>query len=434
MRKRLPLILLAAAILTWDVRPATAQARGESENEKAQVEQPAQPLPPAAPTVTRSTGGIIVVTGVGSGSPPIKVEATEKKDEAAAEDTAAENESPAAPAAAEPKSTDVSGYTYGPDGQRQAATIQSSGSSNANSSQTTRTLKNAHGRSVPYLTESSNVLKSTPGDEAVEKRLHRYDTNGNPVSQQLVREEQRRLPDGSMQKTITTYESDINGRMNPVERVVQTEKKNGNVTRTVVTAERPDINRRFKTYERTESDRTQHSDEAGTVKTLRQADNGMGRLIDVERSESVMARSGNAATTETKVWKRSVVNQERLELAERSVGKLVEKPDGSTSETVEVFATSSGGGATNLNNTGSFDLQERIHSETKIAPGGVKQETTTSQTRSVADPSRFGAKLVRRQSIRPTAHGETIETHSFEEGVNGAMRPIGTTVETIENK
>jgi hypothetical protein len=201
-----------------------------------------------------------------------------------------------------------------------------------------------------------------------------------------------------------------------------------------VTAERPDINKRFKTYERTQSERTQHSDESGNVKTVRQADDGLGRLIDVERSESVMSRSGDAATTETNVWQRSVVNQERFELTERTVGKLVEKPDGTASETVEVYAASAGGSANNLNNTGSFDLQERIQRETTAAPGGGKQEVTTSQSRSIADPSRFGRKSVRRQVTRPTATGEAVETHTYEEGVNGAMLPIGTTVETIENK
>ena len=429
MKKRLPLILLVVSVGAWVARPVHAQAPGKTQNEESQAEQP-----PAAPTVTRSTGGIIMVTGVGSSSPPVKVEEAEKKEEPVAE-TPAEKEQAAAPAApAGPRSTTVSSYTYGPDGRKQAEAIQSTGSADAGSSQTTRTLKNIHGRAVPYLTESSNVLKSTPGDEVVEKRLHRYDTDGNAVSQQLLREEQRRLPDGSIEKIITTFESDINGRMNPVGRVVETEKKTGNVTRTTVTAERPDVNKRFKSYERSESERTQHSEDSGNVTTVRKADNGLGRLVDVERSESVMSRSGDAATTETKVWQRSVVNQERFELTGRTVGKLVEKPDGTASETVEVYGASSGGSANNLNNTGSFDLQERLQRETTTAAGGGKQEVTTSQSRSIADPSRFGRKSVRRQVTRQAAAGQTVETHVYEEGVNGVMRPIGTTVETIENK
>ncbi len=432
MRKRLPLILLAVAPLVGGVTPVHAQAEGEPQSKESQAEQP--PPPPAAPTVTRSTGGIIVVTGVGSGSPPVKVEAAAKKEEAVAEVPAEKEADPATAAPAVPKSTTVSSYTYGPDGQKRAEAIQSAGSADADSSQTTRTLTNIHGREVPYLTESSNVLKSTPGNEVVEKRLHRYDTNGNPTSQQLVREEQRRLPDGSIEKTITTYESDINGLMNAVQRVVETQKITGNVTRTTVTAERPDFNKRLKTYERTQSEREQHTDDSGKVKTVRQADNGLGRLIEVERSESVMSRSGDAATTETKVWQRSVVNQDKFELTERTVGKLVEKSNGTATETVEVYAASAGGSANNLNNTGEFDLQERIQRETTAAPGGGKQEVTTSQSRSIADPSRFGQKSVRRQVTRPTATGEAVETHSYEESVNGAMRPIGTSVETIENK
>jgi len=55
-----------------------------------------------------------------------------------------------------------------------------------------------------------------------------------------------------------------------------------------------------------------------------------------------MNRAGDTATTETKVWKRGVVNSDRFELAGRTVGKFVERPDGSSEETVEVYASSSG--------------------------------------------------------------------------------------------
>lgn len=204
------------------------------------------------------------MTGAGSGTPIASVEPDGEKpktdDEAApAEEPAATQEQAPEPAAeAEgPKSRTVSTYGYGPGGQQRSTGISVSSTSVGTSCSSTRILTNLHGRPVPYLTESERVLKETPGEKVIEKRTHRYDTAGNPVSQQVVREEERLLPDGTRQKTTTVYESDINGRMNAVERIIENTKKVGNVTRSTTTAERPDINKRFKVYERAESERTQ---------------------------------------------------------------------------------------------------------------------------------------------------------------------------------
>jgi hypothetical protein len=163
---------------------------------------------------------------------------------------------------------------------------------------------------IPCLLTHARILRFSlkirirfqgAGQKVIEKRTHRYDTAGNPVSQQVVREEEHLLPDGTRQKTTTVYESDINGRMNEVERIIENTKKVGNVTRSTTTAERPDINKRFKVYERAESERTQQSDAVATEKSSRKVDNGLGTMIEVERTESAMNRAGDTATTETKV-------------------------------------------------------------------------------------------------------------------------------------
>ena len=245
----------------------------------------------------------------------------------------------------------------------------------------------------------------------------------------------RLLPDGTRQKTTTVYESDVNGRMNAVER---SRRENQEGRRCDAVHHRRGASGHQQAFSglRTSGVR---ADAAGRghgriEKSSRKVDNGLGGMVEVERTESAMSRSGDTATTETKVWKRSVVNADRLELAGRTVGKLVENPDGSSEEVVEVYASSSGGGASNLNATGDHDLQQRIQRETRKTADGGTIESTTTQSRSVADPRRFGAKEVQRRVRRPTAGGETVETHSYEEGVNGKLRPIGSTVEQIEKK
>ena len=61
-------------------------------------------------------------------------------------------------------------------------------------------------------------------------------------------------------------------------------------------------------------------------------------------------------------------------------------------------------------------------------------ETTTTRSRSISDPSRFGPGAILEKVTRPAANGETIESHSYEQGVNGRMRVIGSTVETTEKQ
>jgi hypothetical protein len=433
---------------------ASESEASESEASAAE-ESPAEPSPPAAPTVTIAPSGIVVITGATSAPTPedeeektaeateaeaAEAEATEEeKAEQADEDEAAktepEEEQAAQPETPGPESRKTAKYTYDPTGQPRPTGITVSGHSDADGSQSTRTLRNISGRSIPYLTEESKILSRTPGQQVVERRAHRYDTDGNAVSQQLVREEERRLADGSIRTTTTVYESDMSGRMQPIERIVKTERKVGNVTRSVTTAERPDINQRFSTYKQEESVRTQSGETAAKVETVRKVDDGAGRLIESEREESVMSRSGSTSTTESKVWKRSVTNQDRIELLSRTVGKLVERPDGSQAETVEVYAGSVGGGASNINAPSrQFDLLQTISRETKKGPGGETVETTTSRSRSVANPSGFGAKEVTRSVSRPTADGERVEIQSFEEGVNGRLRQIGSLVEEIQKQ
>ncbi len=460
MKMRLPLLLLAVIFALPFADFAVAQNEDGSAGSEQQTDQEstepaesadateseeaaafAEPPPPATPTITRSTGGIIVVTGAGSGTPTANVEPD--SEEPKTDDEATPTEEPVvtqeqapepATEAKGPKSRTVSKYGYGPSGQQRTTGITVSSTNDGTSRSSTSILTNLHGQAIPYLTESEKVFNETPGEKVTEKRTHRYDTAGNPVSQQVVREEQRLLPDGTRQKTTTVYESDINGRMIPVDRTIENTKKVGNVMRSTTTAERPDVNKRFKVYERAESERTLQGDAVATEKSSRKVDNGLGTMIEVERTESAMSRSGGTATTETKVWKRGVVNSDRLELAGRTVGKLVERQDGSSEETVEVFASSSGGSATNLNASGDHDLQQRIQRETRKATDGSTVESTTTQSRSIADPSRFGGKATERRVKRPTASGETIETHSYEQGVNGRLQPTGSTVETIETK
>lgn len=440
MRLRWSLFLVAAVI------GFAAPQAGDKPAESATP--PAKSGPPPAPTVTRSSTGIIVVTGSGSRpaeakpaeSKPAETKdaAQDKKPGAAAKSAggatkaadAAKSAPGAQPAARQPQSTSSQRQVLAPDGSPIAVQTRQTSQTSETGSQSSLLVRNINGYEVPYLQEEEQIVSQGPGGEVVERRAHRYNSNGTPTSQQLVREEKKTLPDGTVETTTLVYESDANGRMQAVERKVEQTKKVGDTTRTVTTSEMPDVNGGFRTQSRAEAVETRQGETSATVeKTVRVAD-GSGRLVEAERERSVMTKTGEVATTETTVWKQSASNAGGIELHNRSIGKLTQKADGSMTETVETYGRSRNGGPVDVN-ASTAQLQERIVRETQVTSSGETIQTTTTQSRGVADASQLGQKQVMRKVARPTANGETIETQVFEQGVNGRMRPTESYVEQV---
>ena len=456
MRLRWSLFLVAAVIGF-----AAPQAATQSGDKPAESAAPAKSGPPPAPTVTRSPTGIIVVTG--SGSRPAETKPAESKP--AETKDAAQDKKPGAPAksaggatkaegaakspsggsapaksapgtqpaAGQPQSTSSQRQVLAPDGSPIAVQTRQTSQTSKTGSQSSLLVRNINGYEVPYLQEEEQIVSQGPGGEVVERRAHRYNSNGTPTSQQLVREEKKTLPDGTVETTTLVYESDANGRMQAVERKVEQTKKVGDTTRTVTTSEMPDVNGGFRTQSRAEAVETRQGETSATVeKTVRVAD-GSGRLVEAERERSVMTKTGEVATTETTVWKQSASNAGGIELYNRSVGKLTQKADGSMTETVETYGRSRNGGPVDVN-ASTAQLQERIVRETQVTSSGETIQTTTTQSRGVADASQLGQKQVMRKVARPTANGETIETQVFEQGVNGGMRPTESYVEQVNKQ
>ena len=253
---RLVLLVFALVVGPW--------AAGQ---EKPPPDEPSRSEePPPPPTVTVSPVGIVVISGASKEEPA--PEAAEKGDKPEAEakvdeDATAEKAPEEAGAEAEPetltppKSSTVTKRGYDLGGRATLGAITISGHGTDTTRSTTRRLRNSSGRDVPYLTESEQVLSRTTAGRVTERRTHRYDTAGNAVSQQLVRNEERLLPDGSVQRIATVYESDVNGRMQP----------------------------------------TEQGEGSARITTTRHVDNGAGRMIESEREESTLTRSGNVATT-----------------------------------------------------------------------------------------------------------------------------------------
>ena len=293
------------------------------------------------------------------------------------------------------------------------------------------TLRSISGREVPYLSERETVLRETETEKSVEKTTQRYDPNGNPTQLQMVREETRKLPDGTVVTTATTFIENLNGRMEIVDRVVNRRKEHNGRIENLTTTEKPAIDGRFQTIIREESIETKQGENTSTITTVRQVDNGGGRLVVAGREETVMRQSGNVSTTEKTVYERDALNA-KMTVSSRTQGELVTNEDGSSTETVETYGNSLGDGSPRfLSGRSDSRLLRTVTRETTVGADGETVETTHTRTRSQADPRQLAPTETRQKVRRPGANGETVETHVFEQTVSGRMNPTQVVVEQV---
>jgi hypothetical protein len=422
-------------LLVLGLAAGTAAAQNaESQKQESQAAEQAPP-PSRGPSIQRSTNGIVMIRSSSAATQAARAQAAKEAEQAkkAAGETQPEPaKQPEAPAPQKAKARSATGYSYGPNGQRVPAPVTASESNSASGGSSTQTIVGTGGRSVPYISTQEKVISKTANSSVVERRVQRYNTQGQPTREAVVREEERKLPDGAIEKITTVYEEDLNGNLRPSERTVSRESESGDKTRTVVTSERPSASGEFEVVEKKESVETRQGENAAIVETVVSRPSVNGRLTETKRERSVMEKSGNTATTETEVFERSTATGE-VTLSQRTVGTLVENPDGSASETIKVYGSArSGGGASDANATSGLRLEESVRRNVTVRANGEKVETITTQDRGVADPSQLRQSVVVQKVTRPSQDGETVETHTYEKGVNGSMRPTQTTVEQVK--
>ncbi len=219
--------------------------------------------------------------------------------------------------------------------------------------------------------------------------------------------------------------------MEIVDRVITRRKEHNGRVENLVTTEKPSMNGGFQTIIREESIETKQGDNASTITTVRQVDNGGGRLVVAGREETVMRQTGNVSTTEKTVYERDPLNA-KMTVSARTQGELVTNEDGSSTETVETYGHSLGDGSPRfLSGNSDNRLLRTVTRETTLGANGETVETTRTRTLSQADPKELAPTETRQKVRRPSANGETVETHVFEQTVSGRMSPTQVIVEQV---
>ena len=464
MTRLIPILFFAFAMPL-----AAQQDNGDQDSQAAQAEDPER-APSPQTRVRRSPSGVIIISssttpredeqpepdqdapeaeaqpeGPQAGAAPEESQAEGEREgspgegqqegEETAEAQGVEGESSEEQAEEEasgpPRSRIRNVTAYDLSGNKVSVPISESGENDEGASQTSLMLSNLNGREVAYLSERERVIKESPEEKVVERLTQRYDAGGQPTQQELIREETRTLADGTVVTTATSYVEDINQRMQPAERTVTRERKIGDKTHRTVVSEKPSINGGFRAFSREESVETQQDETSVEIQKTRKVDNGSGRLIESAREETVMTKSGNKSTTQTVVYEREAMSS-KMTLSSRTVGELIEQPDGSSSETVQVYGLSPTTGSTRFLNASGPQLMRTITRERTLGREGEIIETTRTRVRSFADPSRIGGEETQQKVTRPSGDGESIQTSVYEQDVNGRMQATQVIVEQVE--
>lgn len=329
----------------------------------------------------------------------------------------------------EPRERLRESVVYNSDGQRRAGGVIEQRSVNGDVRSLVQRVRSINGREVPYLTESERVVSSSDSLKISERVLQRYDATGRGTGQGMERIEERKLPGGGTETTTTVYEADLNGRMQVSERrVVRITESNGE-TRTTSTTQTAGINGRFQTIIEKESIERRDGDDSGTIETTTKTRQGDGGLRVSSREETVMRMENGVAVTETQTFERSPAT-DSLELARRTVGRLEERRNGSSSETVETYGFGGAGGF-NINAT-RMELQSVSNSEVTVNADGTVRERITFKQRSAVNSREFTDETLTQKVSRPTADGESVQTDIYEKSINGRMTATQSVIEKIE--
>jgi len=352
-------------------------------------------------------------------------EAPAKKAEPAAE--------PAKPAAPPPEPSERRRYNYVYDLQDRAApgnpatSERRSGTGAGAVVEREESIRDFHGRPVTAQRSQEKVLSQNESDRSSERTVQRYDPTGRPASRQLVRTERRRMPEGSTVTTETTYDHDLNGRMQFTERRTSTEHKSDAGGSSVVLVERPSIQgggaQVVERIDRTETRRGEAVTETASSRKFRDAN---GRFEERERESGLVTRSGNQTTTETKQWQLGATGQ--MDFVSRSLSRKTQTEGGEVEDT-EVYSTKIAGATPDLNRPQVPTLEQQSRREKKVGADGKVVETTSTRLRQVAEPSRLGGLVVEESIATPTAEGRTVQRSVSERDANGRVRLVSSSVE-----
>jgi len=271
-------------------------------------------------------------------------------------------------------------------GRRVTDDSQIVSSSSKGASEVTEKTRSINGREVPLEKIEEHVLRDDAGGKVVERIIKRYDPTGRPMlpSKELI--EEQKQPGGASTIRRTTYEGDVNGRLQLSERSVTQKQTSGSTETSDTVVERPTLNGGFETVDRRSVVRVKEPNgfqESAT--TYRRAENGDFRAtskVTIDHVENGARSTENAAEYE-------IGPLGELRLHTQKVQTMVKRPDGSEDVQLNVFGQNIIGRAGSIDSD-KLTLQEQDIIERKRVSRDAVVESFSLRRTSIADPNQLG--------------------------------------------
>ena len=263
-------------------------------------------------------------------------------------------------------------------------------------------IRGVDGRLVPYQEIEMSTTQVDSTTVRTTMRTFGRDVNGAKSLIQITEEEKHTLLDGQSNVQRVTYNPDVNGKLQPVQReMIETRRVGNDVEETNTTVMLPNINGGLAPALKTQELRKHRSD--GTTeaqKTTLLAD-GAGKWELAERRQITTSQEGAKLTVEERVFRRDA--EGKLGEVSRVLSEQSTNDPGEKRSLVETYSIDVPG----TTRDGKLHLVERVSSSNKTdAIGGQSTEKIVEQTNSAEPGAGLRVSILTNERMVPGPMGE----------------------------
>lgn len=250
----------------------------------------------------------------------------------------------------------------------------------------TARTRSINGRETPVEKIEERVLREDASGKVIERFIRRYDQTGDalPPAKEIV--EEQKQPNGGSTIQTTTYNGDVNGRLQVVQRSSTAIQKSGSTETAETVVQQPTLNGEMETVARQSVVKVKEPggyQESST--TYRK--NGGGEFYPAVKISKQHSENGAQSVDNSSEYEIGPTGD--LQLHGQRVQKTVKRPDGSEGVEVDVFGPSLAGLTGSINST-RLSLQQQETIDRKRVSGNAVVETFSVRRPTISDPNTLG--------------------------------------------
>jgi hypothetical protein len=251
----------------------------------------------------------------------------------------------------------------------------------------TQIVQSLNGRQVPLEQHEERVLsRAADGTVISEAIVHRYDPTGQLASTERIVTEQRKTPDGGSSVRSTTYQTNVNGDQQQVERRTVDTHVTGSTTAVNTVVDRPGLDGSFQTEEKRSEITEGAAAKQTTTESVYRRDAGVG-FAEMERKVITQTQTPTqTVVTTTEYLPGGTAGA--LQFQEQRVATSVAAPNGTQTIRVAVYGPSADGTVQSADAPAQLK-QEQIITHEKGADGSIIETFSVRET-SVSEPTHLG--------------------------------------------